>query len=218
MMRVCHLDTCPVGVATQNPELRKRFTGKPEFVVNFFEFIAEEVREHLAALGFRSIDEIIGRRELLDVDRAVSHWKTSGLDLTPVLIGPDFADAEPRKHGREQDHELDEHFDNELISRAAQVLEHGGHVEIELPIKNTERAVGTMLGHEVTLRHGANGLPTRSRSPSPVPRASRSARSCRPASPSASRATPTTTSGRGSPAGASSYGRPRRPPSRPNAT
>ncbi|GLU89950.1 glutamate synthase large subunit [Agromyces sp. NBRC 114283] len=159
MMRVCHLDTCPVGVATQNPELRKRFTGKPEFVVTFFEFIAEEVREHLAALGFRSLDEIIGRRELLDVDRAVSHWKASGLDLTPVLIGPDFADAEPRKHGREQDHELDEHFDNELISRARQVLEQGGHVEIELPIKNTERAVGTMLGHEVTARHGANGLP-----------------------------------------------------------
>ncbi|GGR24986.1 glutamate synthase large subunit [Agromyces mediolanus] len=159
MMRVCHLDTCPVGVATQNPELRKRFTGKPEFVVNFFEFIAEEVREHLAALGFRSIDEIIGRRELLDVDRAVSHWKASGLDLTPVLIGPDFADAEPRKHGREQDHELEEHFDNELIARARQVLEQGGHVEIELPIKNTERAVGTMLGHEVTARHGANGLP-----------------------------------------------------------
>lgn len=159
MMRVCHLDTCPVGVATQNPELRKRFTGKPEFVVNFFEFIAEEVREHLAALGFRSLDEIIGRRELLDVDRAVSHWKASGLDLTPVLIGPDFADAEPRKHGREQDHELDEHFDNELIARARQVLEQGGHVEIELPIKNTERAVGTMLGHEVTARHGANGLP-----------------------------------------------------------
>ncbi|MFD6053029.1 glutamate synthase large subunit [Agromyces sp. NPDC060279] len=159
MMRVCHLDTCPVGVATQNPELRKRFTGKPEFVVNFFEFIAEEVREHLAALGFRSIDEIIGRRELLDVDRAVSHWKASGLDLTPVLIGPDFADAEPRKHARAQDHELDEHFDNELIARARQVLEQGGHVEIELPIKNTERAVGTMLGHEVTARHGANGLP-----------------------------------------------------------
>ncbi|MCM3656994.1 glutamate synthase large subunit [Agromyces mediolanus] len=159
MMRVCHLDTCPVGVATQNPELRKRFTGKPEFVVNFFEFIAEEVREHLAALGFRSIDEIIGRRELLDVDRAVSHWKASGLDLTPVLIGPDFADAEPRKHGRAQDHELDEHFDNELIARARHVLEQGGHVEIELPIKNTERAVGTMLGHEVTSRHGANGLP-----------------------------------------------------------
>jgi glutamate synthase (NADPH/NADH) large chain len=160
MMRVCHLDTCPVGVATQNPELRKRFSGKPEFVVNFFEFIAQEVREYLAALGYRSIDEIIGRRELLDVDRAVAHWKASGLDLTPVLVGPDFADAEPRRNARPQDHELDEHFDNELIRRSRLVLEHGGTVEIELPVANTERAVGTMLGHEVTVRHGDQGLPS----------------------------------------------------------
>ncbi|WP_438855656.1 glutamate synthase large subunit [Agromyces sp. M3QZ16-3] len=159
MMRVCHLDTCPVGVATQNPELRKRFTGKPEFVVNFFEFIAQEVREYLAELGYRSLDEIIGRRELLDVERAVRHWKASGLDLTPVLVGPDFSDSEPRRNGRRQDHELDEHFDNELIRRSALVLEQGGRVEIELPVRNTERAVGTMLGHEVTVRHGAQGLP-----------------------------------------------------------
>ncbi len=159
MMRVCHLDTCPVGVATQNPELRKRFTGKPEFVVNFFEFIAQEVREYLAQLGYRSLDEIIGRRELLDVERAVRHWKASGLDLTPVLVGPDFSDSEPRRNGRPQDHELEEHFDNELIRRSALVLEQGGRVEIELPIRNTERAVGTMLGHEVTVRHGAQGLP-----------------------------------------------------------
>ncbi|MFC4830229.1 glutamate synthase large subunit [Agromyces aurantiacus] len=160
MMRVCHLDTCPVGVATQNPELRKRFTGKPEFVVNFFEFIAQEVREYLAELGYRSLDEIIGRRELLDVDRAVAHWKASGLDLTPVLVGPDFSESDPRRNGRAQDHELDEHFDNELIRRSQLVLEQGGRVEIELPIRNTERAVGTMLGHEVTVRHGAQGLPT----------------------------------------------------------
>ncbi|MCP2367653.1 glutamate synthase (NADPH/NADH) large chain [Agromyces flavus] len=162
MMRVCHLDTCPVGVATQNPELRKRFTGKPEFVVNFFEFIAQEVREYLAALGYRSIDEIIGRRELLDVDRAVAHWKASGLDLTPVLVGPDFSESDPRRNGRAQDHELDEHFDNELIRRSQLVLEQGGRIEISLPIRNTERAVGTMLGHEVTVRHGAQGLPTAS--------------------------------------------------------
>ncbi|GAA2024199.1 glutamate synthase large subunit [Agromyces tropicus] len=160
MMRVCHLDTCPVGVATQNPELRKRFTGKPEFVVNFFEFIAQEVREYLAELGYRSLDEVIGRRELLDVDRAVRHWKASGLDLTPVLVGPDFSTSEPRRNGRPQDHELDEHFDNELIRRAGIVLEEGGRVEIELPVRNTARAVGTMLGHEVTVRHGAQGLPT----------------------------------------------------------
>jgi glutamate synthase (NADPH/NADH) large chain len=160
MMRVCHLDTCPVGVATQNPELRKRFTGKPEFVVNFFEFIAQEVREYLAELGYRSLDEVIGRRDLLDVDRAVEHWKASGLDLTPVLVGPDFSESEPRRNLRQQDHELDEHFDNELIRRGAIVLEQGGSVEITLPIRNTERAVGTMLGHEVTVRHGEHGLPS----------------------------------------------------------
>lgn len=159
MMRVCHLDTCPVGVATQNPVLRERFSGKPEFVVNFFEFIAQEVREYLAELGYRSIDEIIGRRELLDVDRAISHWKTSGLDLSPVLVGPDFSDAEARRNARPQDHELDEHFDNELIRRSRLVLEHGGTIDISLPIRNTERAVGTMLGHEVTVRHGEHGLP-----------------------------------------------------------
>jgi glutamate synthase (NADPH) large chain len=159
LMRVCHLDTCPVGVATQNPELRKRFTGKPEFVVTFFEFLAQEVREYLAELGFRSIDEAIGRSEMLDVDRAVRHWKTDGLDLTPVLVGPDFADDEPRRNARQQDHELDEHFDRGLIARSAAALASGERVEIELPVRNTERAVGTMLGHEVTKRHGEHGLP-----------------------------------------------------------
>ncbi|WP_157427748.1 glutamate synthase large subunit [Agromyces salentinus] len=159
MMRVCHLDTCPVGVATQNPVLRERFTGKPEFVVNFFEFIAQEVREYLAELGYRSLDEVIGRRELLDIDRAVDHWKSSGLDLTPVLVGPDFSDSEPRRNLREQDHELEQHFDNELIRRSAVVLEDGGTISIDLPVRNTERAVGTMLGHEVTVRRGEHGLP-----------------------------------------------------------
>ncbi|PZE28808.1 glutamate synthase large subunit [Curtobacterium sp. MCBD17_028] len=159
LMRVCHLDTCPVGVATQNPELRKRFTGKPEFVVNFFEFLAQEVREYLAELGFRSLEEAIGHTEVLDVDRAVEHWKASGLDLAPVLRGPEFADDEPRRNLREQDHELDAHFDNGLIRAATDVLEHGGNVALDLPVRNTERAVGTMLGHEVTVRHGENGLP-----------------------------------------------------------
>ncbi|MDM4764053.1 glutamate synthase large subunit [Galbitalea sp. SE-J8] len=160
LMRVCHLDTCPVGVATQNPELRARFSGKPEFVVNFFEFIAQEVREYLAALGFRSIDELIGRSDLLDVDRAVEHWKADGLDLSPILVGPDFSDDEPRRNARSQDHELEKHFDVQLIELAADALEGGGAVAIELPIRNTERAVGTMLGHEVTKRHGENGLPS----------------------------------------------------------
>jgi glutamate synthase (NADPH/NADH) large chain len=160
LMRVCHLDTCPVGVATQNPVLRERFSGKPEFVVNFFEFLAQEVREYLAALGFRSIDEAVGHHELLDVDRAVDHWKASGLDLAPILVGPDFADDEPRNNRRGQDHELEKHFDVELIRLSHDVLENGGSIAIDLPVRNTERAVGTMLGHEVTVRHGEHGLPT----------------------------------------------------------
>ncbi|MEO5533632.1 MAG: glutamate synthase large subunit [Pseudolysinimonas sp.] len=159
LMRVCHLDTCPVGVATQNPELRARFSGKPEFVQTFFEFLAQEVREYLAELGFRSLDEAIGRTELLDVDRAIEHWKADGLDLTPVLRGPEFDDDEPRRNGRAQKHDLDQHFDVELIRRSAAALEHGEHVEISIPVKNTERAVGTMLGYEVTKRHGEHGLP-----------------------------------------------------------
>jgi glutamate synthase (NADPH/NADH) large chain len=159
MMRVCHLDTCPVGVATQNPELRKRFSGKADYVVNFFEFIAQEVREYLAELGFRSLDEATGRKELLNVNGALNHWKASGLNLTPILVGPDFSDSEPRLSGRQQEHELDKHFDVELIRQSANVLEHGGAIQIRMPIRNTERAVGTMLGHEVTLRHGENGLP-----------------------------------------------------------
>ena len=159
MMRVCHLDTCPVGVATQNPELRKRFTGKPEFVVNFFEFLAQEVREYLAELGFRSIEEAVGHAEVLDVNRAIEHWKADGLDLTPILVGPEFADDEPRSNRTTQEHELDKHFDQELIRQSHGALERGEKVTIELPVRNTERAVGTMLGHEVTVRHGEHGLP-----------------------------------------------------------
>ncbi len=160
LMRVCHLDTCPVGVATQNPELRARFTGRPEFVETFFEYIAQEVREILAELGFRSIDEAIGRTELLDVDRAVAHWKTEGLDLDPVFAAGGFAPDVPRRNLVAQDHELDEHFDRRLILLAKQTLQRGTPISIALPIRNTERAVGTMLGHEVTLRYGAQGLPT----------------------------------------------------------
>jgi glutamate synthase (NADPH/NADH) large chain len=159
MMRVCHLDTCPVGVATQNPELRSRFSGKPEFVVNFFEFLAQEVREYLSALGFRSIEEAIGHNEVLDVNNALEHWKADGLDLAPILIGPDFAADEPRINLRPQDHELEKHFDVELIHRSKAAIDHGTPVSIDLAIKNTERAVGTMLGNAVTLKHGENGLP-----------------------------------------------------------
>ncbi|WP_427868988.1 glutamate synthase large subunit [Leucobacter luti] len=159
MMRVCHLDTCPVGVATQNPELRERFTGKAEHVVNFFRFIAEEVREILAGLGYRSLEEAIGDSAALDVDAAIRHWKASGLDLTPILRGPEFPAEEPRRSGRTQDHELELHFDAGLIELSADALRVGDPAVIDLPIRNVDRAVGTMLGHEVTRRFGAAGLP-----------------------------------------------------------
>jgi glutamate synthase (NADPH/NADH) large chain len=159
MMRVCHLDTCPVGVATQNPELRQRFNGDPEFVVNFFEFIAEEVREILADLGFRSIEEAIGHAEILDTRAAVEHWKASGLDLRPILTMPRVPDGAARHQVQGQDHGLDEALDNELIRQAEPALERGERVEIELPIRNVNRTVGTMLGHQLTKRWGGGGLP-----------------------------------------------------------
>lgn len=159
MMRVCHLDTCPVGVATQNPELRARFTGQADHIVNFFTFIAEEVREILASLGYRSIAEAVGQTDALDVDRAISHWKADGLDLTPILRGPKFADDAPRKQGREQDHELESHFDQQLIALSGDALEHRAPVLLDMPIRNIDRAVGTTLGHEITRRFGAEGLP-----------------------------------------------------------
>ena len=159
MMRVCHLNTCPVGVATQNPELRARFTGKPEFVVTFFEYLAQEVREQLAELGFRTLDEAIGHTELLDVDQAVQHWKTEGLDLGPIFAASDLGPEAPRRARIGQDHELESHYDRQLIGLASPALERGEPIVIELPIANTERAVGTMLGHEVTRRYGVAGLP-----------------------------------------------------------
>jgi glutamate synthase (NADPH/NADH) large chain len=157
LMRVCHLNTCPVGVATQNPELRKRFSGKPEFVVNFFEFIAEEVREYLSLLGVRSLDEIIGRTDLLDTVAAISHWKAAGLDLTPMLHP--VSEPGPRRRVVEQDHGLDKALDNTLIQLAEGALEEGRPVRLELPIRNVNRTVGTMLGYEVTRRWGGEGLP-----------------------------------------------------------
>ncbi|GIH54655.1 glutamate synthase [Microbispora rosea subsp. aerata] len=159
MMRVCHLDTCPVGIATQNPELRKRFGGKPEFVVNFFEFIAQEVREYLAQLGYRSLDEVIGRVDLLDTTAAVDHWKASGLDLSPILYQPELPEGTPRRKVVEQDHGLDKALDNTLIQLAEGALNYGDPVTLELPIRNVNRTVGTMLGHEVTKRYGGAGLP-----------------------------------------------------------
>jgi len=159
MMRVCHLDTCPVGVATQNPELRKRFTGKPEFVVNFFEFIASEVREYLAELGFRSLEEAIGQAEALDVNDAIAHWKAAGLDLTPILTVPPLPHGAPRHCVTTQDHGLDLALDNELIRLALPALEEGAPVKIDVAVRNTNRTVGTMLGAEITRRYGGSGLP-----------------------------------------------------------
>jgi glutamate synthase (NADPH/NADH) large chain len=157
MMRVCHLDTCPVGVATQNPELRKRFTGKPEFVENFFRFIAEDVRKYLAELGFRSLDEAIGHAEVLDTAEGVAHWKSRGLDLSPLFRVPEV--DSPRRCVREQYHALDQALDQTLIQLAEGALEDAHPVRLELPIRNVNRTVGTLLGSEVTRRYGAQGLP-----------------------------------------------------------
>jgi glutamate synthase (NADPH/NADH) large chain len=157
MMRVCHLDTCPVGVATQNPELRKKFNGKPEFVETFFEYIADEVRQLLAQLGFRKLEEAIGQVELLDTKAATDHWKASGLDLSPILKAP-IGNGE-RKNTKVQDHGLSEALDNELIKLSKDALENGKSVRLDIPIRNVNRTVGTMLGSEVTRKFGGAGLP-----------------------------------------------------------
>jgi glutamate synthase (NADPH/NADH) large chain len=160
MMRVCHLDTCPVGVATQNPDLRKRYTGQAEHVVNYFRFVAQEVRELLAELGFRSLDEAIGRADLLDTDEAVEHWKASGLDLTPVFTVPtDTPYGGARRKVREQDHGLEHALDRTLIQLAEAALEDAHPVRLELPVRNVNRTVGTLLGSEITRRYGSPGLP-----------------------------------------------------------
>jgi glutamate synthase (NADPH/NADH) large chain len=156
MMRVCHLDTCPVGVATQNPELRARFNGKPEFVENFFRFIAEDIRKYLAELGFRSIDEAVGHAEVLDTATGIAHWKSRGLDLTPVFAIPE---GTQRRRIRGQDHGLDQALDRTLIQLAEGALEDAHPVRLELPVRNVNRTVGTLLGSEVTRRYGAQGLP-----------------------------------------------------------
>ncbi|MBC2877120.1 MULTISPECIES: glutamate synthase large subunit [Streptomyces] len=164
MMRVCHLDTCPVGIATQNPVLRERFAGKAEFVVNFFEFIAEEVRELLAELGFRTLEEAVGHAELLDTGRAVDHWKAQGLDLAPLFHVPELPAGAVRHHAVAQDHGLAKALDNQLIKLAADALDTVGAeeaqpVRAQVPVRNINRTVGTMLGHEVTKRYGGAGLP-----------------------------------------------------------
>jgi glutamate synthase (NADPH) large chain len=157
MMRVCHLDTCPVGIATQNPELRKKFSGKPEFVETFFEYIAEEVREILASLGYKTLLEAIGHVENLDTRAAIDHWKASGLDLSPLLMRPDV--DSPLHNTTKQDHGLAAALDNKLIELSKAALESKEPVRIDVPVRNVNRTVGTMLGAEITRRYGSEGLP-----------------------------------------------------------
>jgi glutamate synthase (ferredoxin) len=159
MMRVCHLNTCPVGVATQDPVLREKFTGKPEYVVNYFRMIAQEVREHMAKLGFRTINEMVGRIDKLDTKKAVEHWKARKLDLASMLYSPDVPAHYPRHHSEDQDHGLHLALDNKLIELSKDALEHRKRVEFSIPIRNVNRTVGTMLGSEVTRRYGGDGLP-----------------------------------------------------------
>ncbi len=160
MMRKCHLNTCPVGIATQDPELRKKFTGQPEHVINYFFLVAEETRQIMAQLGFRTFDEMIGRADALEVDRAIDHWKASGLDLSPILataVKPH--DKVEVRCTTAQDHDLERALDQKLIKLATPALEDSQPVRIELPIVNTNRVVGTMLSHEIVKRWGEPGLP-----------------------------------------------------------
>ena len=159
MMRKCHLNTCPVGVATQDPELRKRFTGQPEHVVNFFFFIAEEVREIMASLGVRTFSELVGRADLLDTKTGITHWKAQGLDFSRIFHLPNVPASVPRQQTEIQDHGIAKALDHQFITLAQPALEHGQKVTIELPIRNVNRTAGTMLSGEVAKRYGFAGLP-----------------------------------------------------------
>lgn len=158
LMRVCHLNTCPVGIATQNEELRKRFEGLPEQVVNYFFFVAEEVREEMAKLGFRSMDEMIGRVEKIGVDRAVQHWKAKGLDFSDLLAKPDVSHGIANT-GHQDWSDLENVLDMKLLELAEAAIERGETVEVDLPIRNVDRTVGTILGSEISRKYGAQGLP-----------------------------------------------------------
>jgi len=158
MMRKCHLNTCPVGVATQDPELRKLFPGQPEHVINFFTYLAEEVRELMAKLGFRTFDEMIGQRDRLETRKAVTHWKAKGLDLSPLLHMPEPGPGVAIRNCEVQDHGLDKALDNQLIEQATPAIERGEKVRIDLPIKNINRTVGAMLSGRIAQKHGNAGL------------------------------------------------------------
>jgi glutamate synthase domain-containing protein 2/glutamate synthase domain-containing protein 1/glutamate synthase domain-containing protein 3 len=159
MMRACHLNTCPVGIATQDPELRKRFLGTPEHVVNYFFFVAEEVRELLASLGLRSLDEAIGRVDLLEAGPAIDHWKARGVDLTHILTHVELPDGEPRRRVQPPPPVLDDALDWRLVERAGPAIERGERVAVQLPIRNVNRCVGGILSSHIARAHGAEGLP-----------------------------------------------------------
>jgi len=159
MMRKCHLNTCPVGVATQDPVLRKKFSGKPEYVVNYFFLVAEEARELMAQLGVRSFSELIGRTELLDIKKGIEHWKAKGLDFSRIFKMPDMPADVARYNTEKQDHGLEKALDNRLIELAWPALDRGEKVSIDMPIRNGNRTVGTMLSHQIARRYGHEGLP-----------------------------------------------------------
>jgi glutamate synthase (NADPH/NADH) large chain len=159
MMRKCHLNTCPVGVATQDPVLRKKFSGKPEYVVNYLFLVAEEARELMARLGIRSFNDLIGRADLLDMKKGIKHWKAKGLDFARIFQVPDMPAEVARHNSERQDHGLEKALDNRLIELAQPALNRGEKVSIDMPIRNGNRTVGTMLSHEIARRYGHEGLP-----------------------------------------------------------
>ena len=159
MMRKCHLNTCPVGVATQDPVLRRKFTGKPEYVVNYFFFVAEEVRELMASLGVRKLDELIGRADLLDMKKGIEHWKAKGLDFSRIFYMPNMPAEVSLRHTEVQDHGLEKALDHRLVELAQPALLRGEKVAIDMPIRNVNRTVGTILSYEVASRYGHEGLP-----------------------------------------------------------
>ena len=214
MMRKCHLNTCPVGIATQDPVLRKRFSGQPEHVINYFFFVAEEVRELMAAMGYRTFAEMIGQMQMLDVREMVDHWKARGLDFSRLFTKPDVPASVAIYNCEEQDHKIHDIIDRKLIAQSQAALDRGAPVRLSLPITNTDRTTGAMLSGEIAKRYGHEGLP-----PIPSSRILRappdraSARSSRAASPSNLRATPTTMSARDFPAAGSWCGRRQEPAS-----
>jgi len=158
-MRKCHLNTCPVGVATQDPVLRKRFKGTPEHVINYFFFVAEEIRELMAQMGFRTLDEMIGRSDLLEKEEAIDHWKAKGLDFSRIFRKPEVDEDVAIRHVERQRHPIDDVLDRRLIAEAKSALETGEPVTIEAPIRNADRTVGAMLSGEIATRYGHEGLP-----------------------------------------------------------